>query len=89
MRLSNVRRTIGKIVEVTWLDASFRSSQENEELEKTKPIELLVKTTTIGKVLLVDKNAIVVSPHINEGHSDVYTIPFGMIKCIKIWGKIK
>lgn len=84
MKLNNIQKQLGKIAEVIWLDASFRSSQNNEDLKDIDPEDLLVRSVTIGRILMVNNKAIVLEHISNDITKDVSTIPFGMIKEIKI-----
>ena len=85
MKISNIKRNIGKVVEVTWLDASFRNGEDLDKLEESTPKNHLVEATTFGKLMYVDDKAIIVNSHISENNRDVYTIPHGMITEIKIY----
>jgi len=77
-------RNMGKFVVIGWLDACYRNGQTKEDLAESSPKDLLIITESIGKIIGADDKAISIAHIINELTSDVSSIPFGMIKSIRI-----
>ncbi|MCP3684458.1 MAG: hypothetical protein GY861_17475 [bacterium] len=72
--------TVGDLVEIEWLDAKDHDDKKVEDYQKMKPKDLLARTWTRGKVVMEDKEAIVVCTTEYEGmDSEVTAIPWPWI----------
>lgn len=72
-----------KLYAITWLDAAGNQKEDKSKLNNLTPKDLLVPTTTYGKLYMEDKIAVVILQEDSSEQVDYTVIPKSIIVGIK------